>query len=132
LKDLKFSLLDQLEGLKDAPVDVIMAALYLKSDTGGDAPQYIRDLRPSSSQLSIPVSDGIPVSVPAVVPQGLAVLLVDGATQTDPDECICNIHGTACGITASVPYIREKGVSPWLDLIIVLWAQRTWGSSSTQ
>nr|GEV23089.1 hypothetical protein [Tanacetum cinerariifolium] len=53
--DLKFSLLDQLEGLKDAPMDVIMAALYLESDTGEDAPQYIRDLRPSSSQLSIPV-----------------------------------------------------------------------------
>nr|GEW12533.1 hypothetical protein [Tanacetum cinerariifolium] len=31
-------------------------------------------------------SDGIPVSVPAVVPQGLALLLVDGATQTDPEE----------------------------------------------
>nr|GFC90308.1 transposase (putative), gypsy type [Tanacetum cinerariifolium] len=35
LKDLKFSLLDQLESLKDAPMDVIMAALYLESDTGG-------------------------------------------------------------------------------------------------
>nr|GFD44099.1 hypothetical protein [Tanacetum cinerariifolium] len=35
LKDLKFSMLDQLEGLKDAPMDVIMAALYLESDTGG-------------------------------------------------------------------------------------------------
>nr|GFA78521.1 hypothetical protein [Tanacetum cinerariifolium] len=57
LKDLKFSLIDQLEGLKDASMDVIMAALYLKSDTGGggDAPQYIRDLHPSSSQLTIPV-----------------------------------------------------------------------------
>nr|GEU66132.1 hypothetical protein [Tanacetum cinerariifolium] len=53
LKDLKYPLLDQLEGLKDAPMDVIMAALYLESDTGGDAPQYIRDLRPSSSQLTI-------------------------------------------------------------------------------
>nr|GFA49825.1 hypothetical protein [Tanacetum cinerariifolium] len=38
LKDLKFSLLDQLEGLKDAPMDVIMAALYLESDTRRDAP----------------------------------------------------------------------------------------------
>nr|GEX33402.1 hypothetical protein [Tanacetum cinerariifolium] len=55
LKDLKFSLLDQLEGLKDAPMDVIMTALYLESDTRGDAPQYIHDLCPSSSQLSIPV-----------------------------------------------------------------------------
>nr|GEV17121.1 hypothetical protein [Tanacetum cinerariifolium] len=82
LKDLKYSLLDQLEGLKDAPMDVIMAALYLESDTGEDAPQYIRDLRPRSSQLTILVSDGVPVSVPAVVPQGLAFLLVDAATQT--------------------------------------------------
>nr|GEZ31902.1 hypothetical protein [Tanacetum cinerariifolium] len=37
LKDLKYPLLDQLEGLKDAPIDVIMAALYLESDTGEDA-----------------------------------------------------------------------------------------------
>nr|GEX13652.1 hypothetical protein [Tanacetum cinerariifolium] len=49
LKDLKYPLLDQLEGLKDVPIDVIMAALYLESDTGDDAPQYIRDLHPSSS-----------------------------------------------------------------------------------
>nr|GEW27026.1 transposase (putative), gypsy type [Tanacetum cinerariifolium] len=55
LKDLKYPLVDQLEGLKDAPMDAIMAALYLKSDTGDDASQYIRDLRPSSSQLIIPV-----------------------------------------------------------------------------
>nr|GFA37805.1 hypothetical protein [Tanacetum cinerariifolium] len=140
LKDLKFSLLDQLESLKDAPMDVIMAALYLESDTGGDAPQYIRDLRPSSSQPTIPVypevrdprnpwackeeialadaiaenisraekkkicrivcrthgvgsahharSDSVPVSVPAVVPQGLALLLVDEATQTDPEDSL--------------------------------------------
>nr|GEW52126.1 hypothetical protein [Tanacetum cinerariifolium] len=53
LKDLNYHLLDQLEGLKAASMDVIMAALYLESDTRGDAPQYIRDLRPSSSQLTI-------------------------------------------------------------------------------
>nr|GEZ72220.1 hypothetical protein [Tanacetum cinerariifolium] len=138
LKDLKYPLVDQLEGLKDAPMDVIMAALYLESDTGDDAPQYIRDLRPSSSQLTISVypevrdprnpwaykeemlladaiaanisrakkkkkchivcrthgvgsahharSDGVPVSVPTVVPQGLAFLLADAATQTELEE----------------------------------------------
>nr|GFC55655.1 hypothetical protein [Tanacetum cinerariifolium] len=43
------------EGLKDAPMDVIMASLYLEDDTGDDAQQFIRDLRPSSSQLAIPV-----------------------------------------------------------------------------
>nr|GEV49082.1 hypothetical protein [Tanacetum cinerariifolium] len=138
LKDLKYPLVDQLEGLKDAPMDVIMAALYLESDTGDDAPHYIRDLRPSSSQLTIPVypevrdprnpwaykeemlladaiaanisraekkkkcrivcrthgvgsahyarPDGVPVSVPTVVPQGLALLLADAATQADLEE----------------------------------------------
>nr|GEW67313.1 hypothetical protein [Tanacetum cinerariifolium] len=97
----------KLEGLKDAPIDVIMAALYLESDTGDDASQYIRDLCPSSSQLTILVypekkcrivcrthgvgsahharSDGVPVSVPTVVPQGLALLLADAATQTEFD-----------------------------------------------
>nr|GEY88812.1 hypothetical protein [Tanacetum cinerariifolium] len=140
LKDLKYPLLDQLEGLKDAPMDVIMAALYLESDTGEDAPQYIRDLRPGSSQLTILVypkvrdprhpwaykeekklsdaiaanitraekkkkclivccthgvgsvhharSNGVPVSAPTVVPQGLALLLVDAATQTDLEDLV--------------------------------------------
>nr|GEW20037.1 hypothetical protein [Tanacetum cinerariifolium] len=51
LKDLKYPLVDQLEGLKDTPMDVIMAALYLESDTGDDAPQDIRDLLLSSPSL---------------------------------------------------------------------------------
>ncbi|GKB33488.1 hypothetical protein Tco_0872889 [Tanacetum coccineum] len=115
-----------------------MASLYLESDTGEDVPQFIRDLRPSSSQLKIPVylevrnprnpwaykdeillgdaiavninraekkkksrvvcrtpgvgsahharSDGIPVSVPTVAPQGLQILLADAATQTEDKE----------------------------------------------
>nr|GFC78254.1 hypothetical protein [Tanacetum cinerariifolium] len=33
-------------------------------------------------------SDDIPVSVPSVIPQGLALLLVDRATQTDPEESL--------------------------------------------
>nr|GEW66875.1 hypothetical protein [Tanacetum cinerariifolium] len=107
LKDLKYPSVDQLEGLKDAPIDVIIAALYLESDTRDDAPQDIRNLRPISSQLTIPVraekkkkcrivcrthgvgsahhawSDGVPVSAPTVVPQGLALLLANAATQTE-------------------------------------------------
>nr|GEV33258.1 hypothetical protein [Tanacetum cinerariifolium] len=109
LKDLKYPLVDQLKGLRDTPMDVIMASLYLESDTGDDASQDIRDLRPSSSQLTILVypekkrcrivcrthgvgsahharSDGVPVSAPTVVPQGLALLLVDAATQTESDD----------------------------------------------
>nr|GEV17108.1 hypothetical protein [Tanacetum cinerariifolium] len=138
LKNLKYPLVDQLEGLKDAPMDVIMASFHLESDTGDDAPQWIHELRPSSSQLTIPVypevldpmdpwsckeemlladlivatfscaektkkcrvvcrmhgvgsahharSDGVLVSVPTVVPQGLAILLADTATQTKTSD----------------------------------------------
>nr|GEW27155.1 hypothetical protein [Tanacetum cinerariifolium] len=39
LKDLKYPMVDQLESLKDAPIDVIMASLHPESDTGDDAPQ---------------------------------------------------------------------------------------------
>ncbi|GJS23669.1 hypothetical protein Tco_0452301 [Tanacetum coccineum] len=135
LKDLEYLIVDQLERLKDAPMELIMTSLHLEGDTGEDAPQRIRDLRSSSSQLKIPVypevrnpkdpwavkeemmledaiaanisrakkkkksrvvcrthrigsayharSDGIPVSAPTVVPQGLAILLADAATQTE-------------------------------------------------
>nr|GEX28298.1 putative transposase (putative), gypsy type [Tanacetum cinerariifolium] len=55
LKNLKYPLVDQLEGLKEAPMDVIMASLHLESDTGDDAPQWVHELRPSSSQFTIPV-----------------------------------------------------------------------------
>nr|GEU87153.1 hypothetical protein [Tanacetum cinerariifolium] len=134
LKNLKYPLVDQLEGLKDAPMDVIMASLHLESDNGDDAPQWVRELRHSTSQLTIPVypevcdpmdpwaykeeilladaiaanvsraekkkkccvvcrthgigsahharSDGVLVSVPTVIPQGLSILLADAATQT--------------------------------------------------
>ncbi|GJT46602.1 hypothetical protein Tco_0955317 [Tanacetum coccineum] len=75
LKDLKYPLVDQLERLKDAPIDLLMASLHLKSDTGEDAPLFIHDLHPSSSQLKIPV-----------YPEGLKILLVDAATQTEVSE----------------------------------------------
>ncbi|GJS77217.1 hypothetical protein Tco_0727098 [Tanacetum coccineum] len=109
LKDLEYPLVDQLERLKDAPIDLIMASLHLESDTGEDAPQFIHDLRPSSSQLKIPMypekkksrvvcrthgvgsahharSDGVPVSVPTISPQGLNIVLVDATTQTEVYE----------------------------------------------
>nr|GEV78794.1 protein BTR1 isoform X2 [Tanacetum cinerariifolium] len=70
LRDLKYPMVDQLESLKDALMDVIMASLHLESDYGEDAPQ----------------SDGVPVSVSTVAPQGLAILLTDAARQTKTSE----------------------------------------------
>nr|GEV11049.1 hypothetical protein [Tanacetum cinerariifolium] len=49
LRDLKYPMVDQLKSLKDAPIDMIMASLHLESDTGDDAPKWIREFRPSSS-----------------------------------------------------------------------------------
>nr|GFA05138.1 transposase (putative), gypsy type [Tanacetum cinerariifolium] len=115
LRDLNNPMVDQLESLKDAPIDVIMASLHLESDTGKDVAQWIRELLPSSSQLKIPVYlevrdpkdpwsfkeeillvDAIAANVshsekkkdvvPTVAPQGLAILLADSATQTETSE----------------------------------------------
>nr|GEU70949.1 hypothetical protein [Tanacetum cinerariifolium] len=138
LKDLNYPIVDQLESLKDAPMEAIMASLHLESDSEEDAPKWICDLRPSTSQLKIYVypevrdlrdpwavkeemlleeaiadnvsrvekkkrcwvvcrtneigsahharSDGVPVSVPTVTPQGLAILQADAATQTELSE----------------------------------------------
>nr|GEU82642.1 transposase (putative), gypsy type [Tanacetum cinerariifolium] len=47
VKDLKYPLVDQPEKLKDAPIDFIMASLFLESDSGEDAPQWIRDFVPA-------------------------------------------------------------------------------------
>nr|GEW20935.1 transposase (putative), gypsy type [Tanacetum cinerariifolium] len=50
LKNLKYPIVDQLEGLKDALIEVIMA-----SDFREDAPKWIRDLFPITSQIKIHV-----------------------------------------------------------------------------
>nr|GFA50287.1 transposase (putative), gypsy type [Tanacetum cinerariifolium] len=53
LRYLKYPMVDQLVSLKDASIDVIMASLHLESDSREEAPQWIRELRPGSSQLNI-------------------------------------------------------------------------------
>ncbi|GKB24219.1 hypothetical protein Tco_0863620 [Tanacetum coccineum] len=94
LKDLKYPLIDQLEKLKDAPLDLIMASSHLESDTGEDASQWICELRPSSSQLTI-----------LVYPEGLAIPLADAATQIDISED-----------EASPRLLRSKSLPPMYKL----------------
>ncbi|GJX25904.1 hypothetical protein Tco_0232200 [Tanacetum coccineum] len=94
LKDLKYPMVDQLEKLKDALMELIMASLHLECDTGKDASQWIRDLRPSSSQLKIPI-----------YPEGLAILLADAGTQTQRSED-----------EASPRLLRSKSLPPMYNL----------------
>ncbi|GJV45228.1 hypothetical protein Tco_1429764 [Tanacetum coccineum] len=134
-----------------------MTSLHLESDVTEETPQWIRELRPSSYQLKIPVYhevrnprdpwavkeemlledaitanisraekkkkcwvvcrthrigsahhpkfDGIPVSVPNVAPQGLAILLTDVATRTE-----------TTGDEASPLLIRSKSLPPMYNL----------------
>ncbi|GJY11537.1 gypsy type transposase [Tanacetum coccineum] len=157
LMDLKYYLVDQLEKLRDAPIDLLMASLHLESDSREDAPEWIRELRPGTSQLKIPIypevrnprdpwsvqeemlledaiaanrsraekkkkcrvvcrthgvgsahharSDGIPVLVPTVAPQGLAILLADAAVQTEASED-----------EASPWLLRSKSLPPMYNL----------------
>nr|GFC52065.1 hypothetical protein [Tanacetum cinerariifolium] len=109
LKDLKLLLLDQLEGLKDAPLDLAISVYPEVRDPQNPwackeeikladaiAVNISRDEQKKRSRIVCRThgvgsahhvrSDRVPVSAPIVVPQGLALLLVDVATQTDPDD----------------------------------------------
>ncbi|GJU21189.1 hypothetical protein Tco_1154531 [Tanacetum coccineum] len=94
LKDLEYPLIDHPEKLKDAPIDLIMASLHLESDVGEETPQWICELRPSSSQLNIPV-----------YPEGLAILLTNASTRTETTED-----------EASPRLIRSKSLPPMYNL----------------
>ncbi|GJZ66004.1 hypothetical protein Tco_0622700 [Tanacetum coccineum] len=109
-KDLKYPLVDQLEKLKDASMELIMASLHLESDSGEDAPNpwAFKEEMLLEDAIAANISraekkkkcrvvccthrigsthharfDGIPVSAPTIAPQGLAILLADAATQTE-------------------------------------------------
>nr|GEU88804.1 hypothetical protein [Tanacetum cinerariifolium] len=133
-QNLKYPLVDQLEKLKDTPIDMIMASLFFKSDSRKDAPQWIRELRPSSSQQKILVypevhnpkdpwsfkdeillEDAIVTNVSRAekkikcqvvsYPRGIAILLANAATQTEIIED-----------EASPKLIRSKSLPPLYNL----------------
>ncbi|GKD20212.1 hypothetical protein Tco_1221915 [Tanacetum coccineum] len=102
LKDLKYPLVDQLEKLKDAPMELIMASLHLENPWAVKEEMLLEDAiaanisRAEKKKKCRVVcrthgigsahharSDGIPVSAPTIAPQGLAILLADAATQTE-------------------------------------------------
>ncbi|GJR80281.1 hypothetical protein Tco_0151066 [Tanacetum coccineum] len=118
LKDLKYPMVDQLEKLKDAPMELIMASLHLKSDTGKDAPQWIRDLCPSSSQLKIPIHPEVrapedPWAVKEEVPLEDAIAAnISRAEKKKKCRMVCRTYGIGSahharsdGIPVSVPTI---------------------------
>ncbi|GJS20227.1 hypothetical protein Tco_0448859 [Tanacetum coccineum] len=102
LKDLKYQLVDQLEKLKDAPMDLIMTSLHLENPWAVKEEMLLEDAiaanisRTKKKKKCRVVyrthgigsahhnrSDGIPVSALTIAPQGLAIPLEDAATQTE-------------------------------------------------
>ncbi|GJT40048.1 hypothetical protein Tco_0939913 [Tanacetum coccineum] len=123
LKDLNYPLIDELEQLKDAPLDVIIASLYLESDTGEDVPQSIRDLRPSSSQLKIPVYPEVrnprnPWACKDEILLGDAIAAnISHAEKEKKSWVVCRTHGVGSahhaksdGILVSVPTVAPQGL----------------------
>ncbi|GJS45731.1 hypothetical protein Tco_0595852 [Tanacetum coccineum] len=123
LKDLSYPLIDELEQLKDAPLDVIMASLYLESDTGEDAPQSIRDLRPSFSQLKIPVYPKVRnhrnhwACIDETLLGDAIAANISRAEKKKKSRVVCRTHGVGLahharsdGISVSVPTVAPQGL----------------------
>nr|GEV48473.1 hypothetical protein [Tanacetum cinerariifolium] len=111
LKDLKYPIVDQLESLKDVLMDVIMSSLHLEKARDPTDPWACKEEILLADAIVANVSraekkkkcrvvcrthgigfahhsrsDSVPVFVPTVAPQGLAILLADAATQTEISE----------------------------------------------
>nr|GEX71250.1 hypothetical protein [Tanacetum cinerariifolium] len=93
LKDLKYPLVDQLEGLKDAPIEAckeerLLVDAIAANISRAEKKKKIRIVCRTHGVGSAhhARSNGVPVSVPTLVPQGLALLLADAATQTEFKE----------------------------------------------
>ncbi|GJR03017.1 hypothetical protein Tco_0526001 [Tanacetum coccineum] len=84
LKDLKYLMVDQLEKLKDAPIEVSLEDAIATNISRAEKKKKCRVVcRTHGIGFAHHArSDGIPVSVPTVVPQGLAILLADTSMQT--------------------------------------------------
>ncbi|GJQ99046.1 hypothetical protein Tco_0522031 [Tanacetum coccineum] len=124
LKALKYPIVDQLEKLKDAPIDLIMAFLYLENPWSFKEEILLEDAiaanisRAEKKKKCRVVcrthgvgsahharSDGVPVSVPTAAPQGLSILLANAATQTEISED-----------EASTRLLRSKSLPPMYNL----------------
>ncbi|GJQ92008.1 hypothetical protein Tco_0003147 [Tanacetum coccineum] len=124
LKDLKYLMVDQLEKLRDAPMELIMASLHLESDTEEDAPQWIRDLHPSTSQLKIHVypevrnlRDPWAIKEEILLEDAIAAN-VSRAKKKKKCRVVCRTHGVGSahhprsdGVPVSAPTVAPQGLA---------------------
>ncbi|GKF23663.1 hypothetical protein Tco_0075985 [Tanacetum coccineum] len=124
LQDLKDPIVDRLERLKDNLIDLIMASLHLESDTEEDAPQWIHDLRLSSSKLKIPIYPKVcdPKDPWAVKEEiSLEDAIATNISRTEKKKkcrVVCRTHGVGSayharsdGVVVSVPTAAPQGLA---------------------
>ncbi|GJR44950.1 hypothetical protein Tco_1313053 [Tanacetum coccineum] len=123
-KDLKYPMVDQLEKLRDAPMELIMSSLHLESDTGEDAPQWIRDLRPSTSQLKIPVypevrnpRDPWAIKEEILLEDAIAANVSRAEKKKKKCRVVCRTHGVS-----SAHHTRSDGVPVSAPTVAILLA----------
>nr|GEW66849.1 hypothetical protein [Tanacetum cinerariifolium] len=112
LKDLKYPIVDQLEVLKDAPVEAVKEEMLLEDSFEANMSRVKKKKKCRVVCRTHGVgfahharSDGVPVSVPIFAPQGLAILLADAATQIETSED-----------DASLRLLRSKSLLPMYNL----------------
>nr|GEW14697.1 hypothetical protein [Tanacetum cinerariifolium] len=112
LKDLKYPIVDQVEVLKDAAVEAVKEEMLLEDSFEANVSRVKKKKKCRVVCRTHGVgfahharSDGVPVSVPIVAPQGLAILLVDAATQTETSKD-----------DASLKLLRSKSLLPMYNL----------------
>ncbi|GKD86980.1 hypothetical protein Tco_1358134 [Tanacetum coccineum] len=102
LKELKNPLIDELEQLKDALIDCIMASLHLESDTSEDAPLGVRDPRnPWVVRKEILLEDAIAANI-------------SRTEKKKKSRVVCRTHGVGSahharsdGVPVSVPVVPQ-------------------------
>nr|GEW46526.1 hypothetical protein [Tanacetum cinerariifolium] len=112
------------EGFKGCSIEVIMASLHLESDSEEDAPKWIRDLRPSISQLKIPVYLEVrdPRNPRAIKEEMLLkeaiAANVSHVKKKKRRRVVCRIHGVGFthharfdGVPVSVPIDAPQGLA---------------------
>ncbi|GJV10668.1 hypothetical protein Tco_1352209 [Tanacetum coccineum] len=155
LRDLNYPLIDELEQLNDAPMDLKIPVYpevrnprnpwAYKDETlleDAIAANISRAEKKKKSRVICRThgvgsahharSDGIPMSVPTVSPQGLQILLADAATQTEDEEspwllrsmslpAMFNLdcHSTACGTLDGVFFFCGL-YAPWESFLVHL------------
>nr|GEV76594.1 hypothetical protein [Tanacetum cinerariifolium] len=112
LQDLKYPIVDLLEGLKDAPIEAVKEEMLLEETIAANVSRAEKKKRCRVVCRTRGVgfahharSDDVPVSVPTVAPQCLTILLAEAATQTKTSKD-----------DASLRLLRSKSLLPMYNL----------------